>query len=111
MQATDAPLVVRGGLVNVATGGDFRLVGGSADRAEAVLLSGGDIDLAVGGALRLDEGAGKFSAARIQAGKGGVISLTGDFFVNGVEGDTRDGKSGFFIFHKPARIGHDLILD
>jgi filamentous hemagglutinin family protein len=111
IQATDAPLVVRGGLVNVATGGDFRLVGGDADGAHALLSSGGNIDLTVGGALRLDEGAGKFSSARIQAGKGGVISLTGDFFVNGVEGDTRDGKSGFFIFHKPARIGHDLILD
>jgi len=111
IQATDTPLVVRGGVVNVTAGGDLRLVGGTAERAEAVLMSGGDIDLAVGGALRLDEGAGKFSSARIQAGKGGVISLTGDFFVNGVEGDTRDGKTGFFIFHRPARIGRDLILE
>jgi filamentous hemagglutinin family protein len=118
IQASDAPLVVRGGLVNVATGGDLRLVGGSADGARAVLSSGGNVDLTVGGTLRLDEGAGKFAAARIQTeSRDGVITLSfpnltsGGFYVNGVEGDTKDGKSGFFIVHKPARIGQDLLID
>jgi hypothetical protein len=118
VQASDAPLVVRGGLVNVATGGDFRLVGGDADGAHALLSSGGNVDLTVGGTLRLDEGSGKFSWARIQTeSKDGEIHLafpnlsSGGFYVNGVEGDTKDGKSGFFIFHKPAKIGRDLLLD
>ncbi len=118
IQATDAPLVVRGGLVSVATGGDFRLAGGDADGAHALLSSGGNIDLTVGGTLRLDEGAGKFSWAKVQTdSKDAVISLSfpdlgsGGFYVNGVEGDTKDGKSGFFIFHKPAKIGDDLLLE
>ena len=118
IQATDAPLVVRGGLVSVATGGDLRLAGGDADGAHALLSSGGNIDLAVGGTLRLDEGAGKFSWARVQTdSKDAVISLafpnlgSGGFYVNGAEGDTKDGKSGFFIFHKPAKIGSDLLLE
>jgi filamentous hemagglutinin family protein len=118
IQATDVPMVVRGGLVNVATGGDFRLVGGNADGAHALLSSGRNIDLTVGGTLRLDDGNGKFSPARIQTETNdGVINLafpnlsSGGFYVNGVEGDTRDGKSGFFIFHKPARIGRDLLLE
>lgn len=118
IQATDAPLVVRGGLVNVATGGDFRLVGGDADGAHALLSSGGNIDLTVGGTLRLDEGAGRFSWAKVQTeSRDGLITLSfpnlasGGFYVNGVEGDTKDGKSGFFIVHKPAKIGSDLLLE
>lgn len=112
IQATDAPLVVRGGLVNVTTGGDLRLVGGPTDGAQAVLLSGGDMDLNVGGAVRLDEGAGKFSWARIQTEDNhAVIRLDGDFYVNGVAGDPRDGKSGFFIGNRPAKVGRDLILE
>ena len=118
IQATDAPIVVRGGLVNVATGADLLLVGGSADGAQAVLSSGGNVDLTVGGTLRLDEGSGKFAAARIQTeSKDGAIRLafpnlsSGGFYVNGVEGDTKDGKSGFFIFHRPAKLERDLVLE
>jgi filamentous hemagglutinin family protein len=118
IQAADAPLWVRGGMVSVATGGDVRLVGGSASGAEAVLSGVTSVDLTVGGTLRLDEGSGKFAWARIQTeSKDGTVRLafpnlsSGGFYVNGVEGDTKDGKSGFFIFHKPAKIGRDLFVD
>jgi hypothetical protein len=67
--------------------------------------------------LRID-GNGPFSLARVQTeSREGVISIEfpsltqGGYFVDGLEGHTHHGQTGFFTDFKPAKVGRTLLLE
>jgi hypothetical protein len=68
--------------------------------------------------VRIDAGRGILSVARIQTEiRDGVINIAfpnlddGGYFVNGIEGRTHQGQSGFFTLNKPAKEGRTLLLE
>jgi hypothetical protein len=86
--------------------------------APAWLLSGSDINLTLGEAVKLQTGNGILSWAKVQTEtRDGVIRMTfptlseGGFFVNGDEGDVKQGQTGFYTLLKPVKIGDTLILE
>jgi hypothetical protein len=115
--ALAAPAVVRGASVDMSVG-NLNVTGGSGHLSPALLSSGSNIDLTVGNAVRIDAGRGILSVARIQTEiRDGVINITfpnldeGGYFVNGIEGRTHQGQSGFFTLNKPAKEGRTLLLE
>jgi trimeric autotransporter adhesin len=113
------PVFVRGADgVQMTVDNELRVTGGGGLLSPTLLTSGGDIDLTIGQALRVNAGAGLLSIARVQLEtRGGVIRLTfpelshGGYFVNGIEGRTHQGQTGFFSVLRPARVGRTLLLD
>jgi hypothetical protein len=113
-----APAAMRGEAVQMTIGGELTVTGGSGHLSPAVLSSGSNIDLTVGTAVRVTEGKGLLSVARIQTEiKDGVIHISfpnleeGGYFVNGIEGKTHHGQTGFFTLNKPAKVGKTLLLE
>jgi len=113
-----APAVMRGEAVEMSVGSELHVTGGSGHLSPAVLSSGSNIDLTVGTAVRVTEGKGLLSLARIQTEvKDGVIHISfpnleeGGYFVNGIEGKTHHGQTGFFTMNKPAKVGKTLLLE
>ena len=116
--ALGTPAVARGEHVTMNIGSELTVTGGSGHFSPALLSSGSNIDLAVGSAVRIDAGSGYLSLARIQTEiRDGVIHIAfpnlseGGYFVNGIEGDTHHGQTGFFTLNKPAKEGRSLLLD
>jgi hypothetical protein len=113
-----APAAMRGEAVEMSIGSELHVTGGSGHLSPAVLSSGSNIDLTVGTAVRVTEGKGLLSVARIQTEiKDGVIHISfpnleeGGYFVNGIEGKTHHGQTGFFTLNKPAKVGKTLLLE
>jgi len=112
-------VVVRGANgVRMTVDHELRVTGGGGLLSPTLLTSGGDIDLTIGQAVRVDAGAGLLSIARVQLEtRDGVIRLTfpelshGGYFVNGIEGRTHQGQTGFFSVLRPAKVGRTLLLD
>jgi len=111
------PAVVRGASVDMSVG-NLNVTGGRGHLSPALLSSGSNIDLTVGTAVRITEGKGLLSVARIQTEiKDGVIHISfpnleeGGYFVNGIEGRTHHGQTGFFTLNKPAKVGKTLLLE
>jgi len=112
------PLVRGANGVQMTVGNELHVTGGGGLLSPALLTSGGDIELTIGRAVRVNAGAGLLSIARVQLEtRGGVIRLTfpelshGGYFVNGIEGRTHQGQSGFFSVLRPAKVGRTLLLD
>ncbi|HEX6157660.1 MAG TPA: hypothetical protein VFZ54_16665, partial [Burkholderiales bacterium] len=121
LRAGDAaltPVVVRGANgVEMTVGNELNVIGGGL-LSPALLTSGRNIDLTIGQALRLQGGSGDFSLARVQTeSRDGVISITfpnlsqGGYFVDGLEGHTHHGQTGFFTDFKAAKVGSTLLLE
>ena len=120
LRAGDAaltPVVVRGANgVQMIVGNELNVTAGGM-LSPSLLTSGRSIDLTIGQALRID-GNGPFSLARVQTESvDGVISISfpnltqGGYFVDGLEGHTHHGQTGFFTDFKPAKVGKTLLLD
>jgi len=121
LRAGDAaltPVVVRGANgVQMTVGRELNVVAGSSLMSPSLLTSGGNIDLTIGQALRID-GNGPFSLARVQTESlDGVINISfpnlmqGGYFVDGLEGLTHHGQTGFFTDFKAAKVGTTLVLE
>lgn len=120
LRAGDAaltPVVVRGANgVQMTVGNELKVTAGGL-LSPSLLSSGRNIDLTIGHALRID-GNGPFSLARVQTeSREGVISIEfpsltqGGYFVDGLEGHTHHGQTGFFTDFKPAKVGRTLLLE
>jgi hypothetical protein len=112
------PVVVRGANgVQMTVGNELNVVGGGGLLSAALLTSGRNIDLTIGQAVRVEAGSGLLSFARVQLeSHNGVIRINfpnlthGGYFVNGIEGRTHQGQSGFYRQLKPAKVGKSLLL-
>lgn len=113
-----AQIVGHGGM-DISAGGDVRIAGGSGSGAFARIYGYSDINITVGGFLKLNAGSGEGAWARIQTPtRDQVINLhfsnlpSGGYFVNGIEGEVRDGNDGLYFRHwrRRARTSahHDL---
>ena len=120
LRAGDAaltPVVVRGANgVRMTVGNELNVTAGAL-LSPSLLTSGRNIDLTIGQALRIN-GSGPFSLARVQTeSNDGVISITfpnlsqGGYFVDGLEGHTHHGQTGFFTGFKVAKVGTTLLLE
>ena len=112
------PAAMRGEAVDISAASELRVKGGSGHLSPALLSSGRNVNLTIGDAVRVDAGRGLLSFARIQTEiKDGVIHISfpdlsqGGYFVNGVEGRTHQGETGFFTLNKPAKLGKTLLVD
>jgi filamentous hemagglutinin family protein len=107
---------VSDGTMRVQTGGDLLLRGGSGLLAYALLYGKDDVRLTVGNELRIDAGTGLLAFARVQTDFWDRITLSfpnresGGYFVNGREGATFRGLSGFYAGLLPAIRGRSLIV-
>jgi hypothetical protein len=109
--------VAAGGLMNVVTGGDLAIAGGTGTGAFAALKGYSDVNLTIGGDLRINAGTGSGAYARLQTvNRDSAINIafpnssSGGWFVNDIDGALRRGLTGILSGEGVAVPEHTLFI-